>query len=95
MREWREWKGGDGEGGGWGEEAEPRSIHAEIWKLVSPQTNHFTTEINYQCYFWRGGVALTDFAEGRGGKGGGERAAVALGWRGCGGGRVGVGWASG
>lgn len=52
-----------------GEEAESRSIHAEIWKLESPQTNHFTTEINYQCYFWRGGVALTDFTEGRGGKG--------------------------
>lgn len=42
-------------------------------------------------------MALTDFAEGRGGKGGGERAAVALGWRGCGrsrvGGEVGV-WVS-
>lgn len=78
-------EGGDGEGGG-GKEAEPRSIHAEIWKLVSPQTNHFTTEINYQCYFWRGGVALSDFADGTRRKGGGERAAVALGWRGCGGG---------
>lgn len=65
-----------------GEEAESRSIHAEIWKLVSPQTNHFTTEINYQCYFWRGGVALTDFHGGTRRKGGGEHAAIALGLKG-------------
>lgn len=43
---------------GWG-----GSMQGEIWKLVSPQTNHFTTEINYQCYFWRSREAMSDFTE--------------------------------
>lgn len=40
-------------------------MQGEIWKLVSPQMNHFTTEINYQCYFWRSSVAMSDFTETR------------------------------
>lgn len=38
-------------------------MQGEIWKLAGPQTNHFTTEINYLCYFWKSSVAMSDFTE--------------------------------
>lgn len=40
-------------------------MQVEIWRLVGALMNHFTTEINYQCYFWRSTVAMSDFTEAR------------------------------